>query len=95
MKLNFKHFSIPSGIKAAECITGDARESFANIIYQKMNGIRAHALSFKIYGSDGAIDYSESEIQLIIEVAENYCTPAFIDGLRAQMHEYDFETKRK
>ncbi len=86
-RINFKEFSVPTGISGKKRQTGDARESFADIVYTNVNGIRAHALALKIYRSAGAEEYTDGETRLITGLAERYCTPAFIDGLRAQMRE--------
>lgn len=85
MKLNFQHFSVPTGISRKNRQTGDARESFANMIYMNVNGIRAHALAMKIYNSEGEEEYSLEEVRLIREVAEKLCAPNFIDGLMEQL----------
>lgn len=87
MRIDFKHFTVPTGINGLHKQTGDARESFADIIYTMVNGIRAHALAMKIYKSDGAEEYTDDEVRLMKGLAERYCTPAFIDGLRAQIQE--------
>lgn len=87
VKLNFQRFSVPTGISGEHRRTGDARESFADIIYTNMNGIRAHALAMKIYRSEGAEDYTDEEVLVMTRLAERFCTPAFIDGLRAQIKE--------
>lgn len=87
MKLNFKQFTIPTGISGRESRTGDARESLADLIYMNVNGIRAHALAIKIYKSQGAEEYDRTEVSLITRIADEYCTPAFIDGLRKQIKE--------
>lgn len=85
VKLNFQQFSVPTGVSRKNRQTGDARESFADMIYLNVNGIKAHALAMKIYQSEGAIDYSLEEVKLIIEVAEKLCAPNFIDGLKEQL----------
>lgn len=85
MKINFKQFTVPTGISRKSCQTGDARESFANMIYMNVNGIRAHALAMKIYNSKGEEVYSTEEVKLIMEVAEKLCAPNFIDGLIEQL----------
>lgn len=85
MRIDFKHFTVPTSINGLHKRTGDARESFADIIYTMVNGIRAHALAMKIYKSDGAVEYTDDEVRLMKGLAERYCTPAFIDGLRAQI----------
>lgn len=92
MQLNFQQFSVPTGVSRKNRQTGDARESFADMIYLNVNGIKAHALAMKIYQSEGAIDYSLEEVKLIIEVAEKLCAPNFIDGLKEQL---DNNTKKE
>ena len=86
-KLNFKQFAMPAGINGRGIRTGDARESFADIVYMNANGIRAHALALKIYRSEGAEEFTDEEVRLITGLAERFCTPVFIDGLRAQLEE--------
>lgn len=86
IKLNFKQFSVPTGISRKNRQTGDARESFANMLYLNVNGIRAYALAMKIYNSEGEESYSPEEVKLIKEVAEKLCAPNFIDGLMEQLN---------
>lgn len=85
--MDFQHFTVPSGISGKDSRTGDARESFADILYMGASGIRAHALAMKIYKSEGAEEYTDEEVRLMKGLAERFCTPAFIDGLRAQLEE--------
>lgn len=85
-KINFKEIEIYTDISKTKTFTGDGREEFANLLYNGCNGIAAHALAFKIYQSDGAIEISEAEEALIVLVAEQRCTPAFIDGLKKQLN---------
>ncbi|WP_304510982.1 hypothetical protein [Duncaniella muris] len=40
----------------------------------------------KIYRSEGVTDYTDEEVRTITEVAANYGTPAFIDGLNEQIN---------
>lgn len=92
VKLNFQQFSVPSGVSRKNRQTGDARESFADMIYLNVNGIRAKALAMKIFQSEGAVEYSPEEVKLIRDVAEKLCAPNFIDGLMEQL---DNQTKNK
>lgn len=85
MKVNFKEFTIPTGISKKNRQTGDARESFADLVYMKGSGIAAHALALKIYQSEGGAEYSQEEVALMRKVAAAYCSPAFIDGLEEQL----------
>lgn len=84
-KINFQQFRIPTGIDRTQYRTGDARESVANMLYLNVNGIRAHALALKIYNSEGVTDFTDEEVRSLTEVASNYGTPAFIDGLNEQI----------
>lgn len=79
--INFKEFGIYTGISRKDRQIGDARESVANILYLNVSGIRAHSLALKIYQSDEETQYSDDEVRLIQEVANQYCLPNFIDSL--------------
>lgn len=63
----------------------DVRETFADMIYNNVNGIKAHALALKIYESEGEADYTDDEVKLVRTVAERLCVPGFIDGLNEQL----------
>lgn len=80
-RINFQKFRIPAGIGKERYQTGDARESVANMLYLNVNGIRAHALAMKIYQSEGETEYTDDEVKSLIDVANIYASPAFIDGL--------------
>lgn len=84
-KLNFQHFKVYASISHKASQTMDVRETFADMIYNNVNGIRAHALAMKIYKSDGENEYSEEEVKLIQAVADKMCVPGFIDGLSEQL----------
>ena len=64
----------------------DVRETFADMIYNNVNGIKAHALALKIYENKGAVEYTDEEVSLMGTVAERLCVPGFIDGLREQLN---------
>ena len=63
----------------------DVRETFADMIYNNVNGIKAHALALKIYESEGEADYTDDEVKLMRVIAERLCVPGFIDGLNEQL----------
>jgi hypothetical protein len=83
--INLKELAVYTGVSKTEKVTGDARESFANIVYTRMNGIQAHELAFRLYRSDGAVSVSDGDAQIIMNVARQYCTPAFIDAIEEQL----------
>lgn len=80
-KINFKEFEMSNNISWINTKTIDVREQFANLIYVNINGIKAHTLAHKIYESEGEIEVSDDEVKLIREVADNLCTPIFIDAI--------------
>jgi hypothetical protein len=83
--INFKEFEVFTDISRKNKTKGDARESFANVLYRTCNGIAAHALALKIYESDGEIEINDQEAEMIRSAASAHCTPAFIDGVLAQL----------
>lgn len=84
MKLNFKEFSIPSGISKRNWQTTDVREQVADLLYTHANGIKAHRLAFKILDSTGDEEYSTEETGMVRYVIEQFCLPCVIDGLLLQ-----------
>lgn len=84
-KLDFQYFKVYASISHKTSQTMDVREPFADMIYNNVNGIRAHALAMKIYKSDGETEYSDDEVKLIQAVADKMCVPGFIDGLSEQL----------
>ena len=85
-KIDFQHFKVYASISRKAAHTVDAREGFADVIYNNVNGIRAHALAMKIYKSEGETEYGEDEVKLMSAVANKFCVPGFIDGLNEQLN---------
>lgn len=69
-----------TNIEKKECVVQNVKKDFANIIYQLGRGIEAHALAFKIFNSNGEIEYKDEECNMIREYA-SLCSPAFIDAI--------------
>ena len=84
-KLDFKNFEIYTGVSKQKTQEGDARESFADVIYTRANGIRAADIAMKIYKSDGVIEFDDTEINLIQAISCQYCSPAFAESLNRQI----------
>lgn len=86
-KVNFKEFRIPIGIAAKKWKVRDVREEIADFIYTKMSGIRAHTVAHKIYESDGPLELSDEEFKAVMTIFEQFAIGAYIDGLKAQLHD--------
>ncbi len=84
-RIDFQHFNVYLSVRHKEARPMDVRETFADMIYNNVNGIKAHALALKIYESEGEADYTDDEVKLVRVVAERLCVPGFIDGLNEQL----------
>lgn len=84
-RIDFEHFNVYASVSRKVARPMDVRETFADMIYNNVNGIKAHALALKIYENKGAVEYTDEEVQLIRTVAEQLCVPGFIDGLNEQI----------
>lgn len=80
MKVNFKSFRLYLNISKREYKDIDLRESIADILYQNSSGIAGLDLAQKIYKSEGEIDLSEKEVQLLKSLYP-VCKPVFINSL--------------
>lgn len=84
-KLNFKEFSIPTGISRKSHQIVDAREPFADLLYTRISGIKSLHLALKIYESEGETEYSDEETELIRRAVESYCLPNVIDAFSTML----------
>ena len=81
-KLDFSKVEVFAGISKKTLFVKDIREVFADAMYSRCIGLKAHALAFKIYNSKGEEEYSDEEIRIINECAENFWSPNIIDAIR-------------
>ena len=80
-KINFTQVEIYKGVAKKTCFVQDIREAFADAIYSQSVGLKAHALAFKIYNSSGEVEYSDEEVKIIKQFAEQWCSPSLIDAI--------------
>ena len=85
-RIDFQHFNVYLSVSHKEARPMDVRETFADMIYNNVNGIKAHALALKIYNGEGSVEYTDEEVSLMGTVAERLCVPGFIDGLNEQLN---------
>ena len=84
MILNLKQLEVFENIAKTKCVVMDIREAFADLIYARGAGIKAHALALKVFNSDENTEYTDEEIELI-KVYIGMCTPAIIDAINRQL----------
>lgn len=85
-KINLKEFGYYAGIARRQQVTCDIRRDVADLLYMKVQGIVAHDLAFTIYKSDGDVEITDEQAQILTRVFEHFTTGAFIDGLLAQLN---------
>ena len=87
--IDFQNFKLYTSVSHKASRVVDARESFADMIYNNINGIRAKSLAMKIFGSKGRTEYDKDDIRLIRTIADKMCVSGFIDGLEEQLKDND------
>lgn len=85
-KINFKEFGYYADITHRQQVRRDVCREIADLLYGNVQGIVAHDLAFKIYRSEGAIEVTDEEAQLLVRVFEHFTTGVFIDGLMDQLN---------
>lgn len=85
--INFEKFEIYTAINHKEVIVQDCREGFANIIYLNGSGVACHALAMKIYKSEGETEFSDEEIALMKQFAENFGNLSLLDSFNMNIKE--------
>lgn len=95
--INFERFEIYTSINHKEVIVQDCREGFANIIYLNGSGVACHALAMKVYKSEGATEYSDEEVTLMKQFAENFGNLSLLDSFDMNVKEStnDNETRKE
>lgn len=90
-KLDFKEFSVPTGITRQTRQVIDAREQIADLLYTRVSGIKAHRLAFKIFESTSETEFSDEETDMIRMAVERYCLPNVIDALDEILGEQEID----
>ncbi|UVQ11626.1 hypothetical protein [Bacteroides xylanisolvens] len=80
-RINFKELPVYTGISRKKTVTGDARESFADVLYTRMNGVRAKNLALRIFNSEGEMALDTDDERLVRFAAANLCIPSVGDAI--------------
>ena len=81
VRINFKQLPVYTGISRKETVTGDARESFADVLYTRVNGVRAKNLALKIFNSEGIWNWMPRTRNWCVFAAVNLCVPSVGDAI--------------
>ena len=80
-KYGKNQFQTVAGLYRKETVTGDARESFADVLYTRVNGVRAKNLALKIFNSEGNMELDAEDEKLVRFAAVNLCVPSVGDAI--------------
>ena len=83
IKINFEDVGIYTDIEHKTMVRLDMKKKIANDLYNHGQGIAFHALALKIYNSQGEIELSEEEYNLLMDYVRQMGTPAAIDALES------------
>jgi len=84
-KLDFQHFKMFQDIAHEQIVETDARREIADILYKNVNGVAALDLAMRIFKSEGEMELSEEDMQILKPFVENGFTPAFIDSFNSNL----------
>lgn len=82
MKINFEQLRVYNDIAKTNVTVMNVKMQVANDLYAHGQGIAFHALALKIYNSKGEVELDDQEYQLLMNYANQMCTPQVIDALR-------------
>lgn len=81
VKIDFSNIAVYTDIAKTKAVTENIREEVANELYSYGQGISFHALALKIYNGTGEQEFDDKEYQLLMNYANQMCTPKIIDAL--------------
>ena len=87
VKINFEDIGIYTDIEHKTMVRLDMKKKIANDLYNHGQGIDFHALALKIYNSQGEIELSGEEYNLLMDYVRQMGTPAVIDAFNAFKNE--------
>jgi len=80
IKIDFSNITVYTDIAKTKAVVKDLKEEVANDLYTHGQGIAFHALALKIYNSTGEVELDDKEYQLLMNYANQMCTPMIIDA---------------
>lgn len=83
MQIKLESLEVFTTLDKTQCQVINARKLIANLIYSQGAGLglAGQALAVKMWNSEGDIDYSEREVEIIRSVTERCCAPCVIEAV--------------
>lgn len=82
IKIDFSNITVYTDIAKTKAVVKDLKEEVANDLYMHGQGIAFHALALKIYNAQGEVELDDKEYQLLMNYANQMCTPMIIDAFK-------------
>ena len=79
-KINFKKFPLYTNIEKTDIRYIDIHKEFAELLYNRGDGIVAHMLSHLIYESNEAVEIDDKQEAYLVQFIKTFCTPAMIES---------------
>ncbi|HPC13737.1 MAG TPA: hypothetical protein PLN36_05160 [Bacteroidales bacterium] len=79
-KINFKKFPLYANIEKTDIRYIDIHKEFAELLYNRGDGIVAHMLSHLIYESNEAVEIDDKQEEYLVQFIKTFCTPAMIES---------------
>lgn len=81
--INFSAITVYTDITKSVPVVRNLRVQVANDLYTHGQGIAFHALALKIYNGEGEQEFSDEEYNLLMNYANQMCTPVMIDAIKS------------
>ena len=85
-KINFQKLTVRHSLSDNSTTEMDISKSLADLIYTKMSGMTAHTLAHKLFETNGEVELSEEETNIILRAVETFAVPFIIDAVRKSLN---------
>lgn len=85
MKINLERVEVFTDLSKSQCTVVDMRESIANLIYERGQGLACSVLAHKLYETKGEVEIDDKEADILRRTAEVFLTPAAYEGVTKQL----------
>ena len=85
--IDFTKFKMFTDISQEETVTSNQRIEFSDVIYKNVPGIAAHELAMRIYKSDGPMELSDADLNILLPFVEQAFVPVFVDSFKSNLIE--------
>ena len=85
-KINFQKLAVRRALADNSTTEIDISKALADLSYTKMSGMTAHTLAHKLFETNGEVELSEEETNIILRAVETFAVPFIIDAVRESVN---------